>query len=245
MEEYIQANALLVFAVVMVAAAVLHWGQKVQKGEATADFIRYWFTETPGYSVGTLGALTGAWWMVYTTRGLDGMAAHMVVEAAFATGWWINSAVSPRASTVPSAAPPTQSGFIRPGMLLLLAALAAVFTLGGCQTLQELVGPGEAPKVDQTLSVPAQAAQQAVNEANLTITATANVIGNNAETGVMTKAEAQKALDEVADWRKKARAAQSLLDAGDIGNAKTQAELINQAVSALQKRVAAEARKPQ
>lgn len=140
---------------------------------------------------------------------------------------------------------PKDAGFIRPGMLLLLASLAIAPLLSGCQTLQELVGPGEAPKVDQTLSVPAQAAQQAVNEANLTITATANVIGNNAESGVMTKAEAQKALDEVADWRKKAKAAQSLLDAGDIGNAKTQAELINQAVLALQKRVAAEARKPQ
>lgn len=95
MEAYIQANALMIFGVVMLAAALLHWGQKVHKGEATADFMTYWFNETPGYSVGTFAALGLAWWTVYTTGGLDGMAAHMVVETAFATGWFINSAVAP------------------------------------------------------------------------------------------------------------------------------------------------------
>ena len=94
MEAYIEANATLVYAACMVGAALIHWWQKVRKGEATADFMTYWFTETPGYSVGTFGALALAWWAVYTTNGLAGMAPHMVVEGGFATGWLINSAIS-------------------------------------------------------------------------------------------------------------------------------------------------------
>jgi hypothetical protein len=95
MDAYITENGLLVYAIVMVGAALAHWGMKAKRGEATADFVAYWFTETPGYSVGTFGALVAAWWLVYTTDGLKGMAPHMLIESAFATGYLINSAVSP------------------------------------------------------------------------------------------------------------------------------------------------------
>jgi hypothetical protein len=101
MEAYITANALFVYGLVMIGAALLHWAMKVKRGEATADFMTYWFTESPGYSVGTFGALVAAWWLVYTTDGLKGMAPHMVVESAFATGYLINSAISPGATHAP------------------------------------------------------------------------------------------------------------------------------------------------
>lgn len=103
MEQYITDNGLLVWGLVMVGAAFVHWGMKVRRGEATPDFMTYWFTETPGYSVGTFGALIAAWWLVYTTDGLKGMAPHMLIESAFATGYLINSAVSPPVKEVSSA----------------------------------------------------------------------------------------------------------------------------------------------
>jgi hypothetical protein len=95
MDAYIDGNRLLVWAIVMVGGALVHWAVKVRRGEATPNFLAYWFTETPGYSVGTFGALVAAWWLVYTTDGLKGMAPHMLVEGAFTTGYLINSAVSP------------------------------------------------------------------------------------------------------------------------------------------------------
>lgn len=129
MDAYIQQNALLVWALVMIAAALLHWGQKVRKGEATADFMTYWFTETPGYSLGTIGALGGAVWLVATTNGLDKMASHMVVEGAFTTGWAINSAVSQGFVAEMKASGDKLAGFVRLSMLPWLIAIAL---LAGC-----------------------------------------------------------------------------------------------------------------
>ena len=94
MNAYIVEHSLLVFALVMVAAALFHWFLKVRKGQATPDFLAYLFNEMPGYSAGTFGALILAWWLVYTTEGLKGMAPHMVVETAFMTGYFIDSAIS-------------------------------------------------------------------------------------------------------------------------------------------------------
>lgn len=135
MDAYIQANAILVYAIVMIMAALLHWGQKVRKGEVTGNFMDYWFTETPGYSLGTFGAIAGTLWLVYTTNGLDKMASHMVIEGAFATGWAINSAISPgsAAGKVVMDARDKAAGFIRLSMLpVLLAAGVALMLLSGC-----------------------------------------------------------------------------------------------------------------
>lgn len=96
--SWIALHAYTVWPIVMVGAALLHWGLKVRKGEATGDFIDYWFKETPGYSVGTFGAMVAAWWLVMTTDGLKDMAPHMIVEGAFATGWLLNSMIAPGTS---------------------------------------------------------------------------------------------------------------------------------------------------
>ena len=135
MEEYIQSQAMLVFGLVMVAAALLHWGQKVHKGEATGDFVGYWLTETPGYTLGTVGALAGTWWLVYTTDGLTGMAAHMIVSGAFTAGWAIDSAVAPGSGAVATKAANKVAGFVRPYLLPVLLLLAASAMLAGCASL--------------------------------------------------------------------------------------------------------------
>lgn len=150
MEAYIQANSLLVYAIVMVAAALLHWGQKARKGEATAEFMTYWFTETPGYSLGTFGALGGTLWLIYTTNGLDKMAAHMIVEGAFATGWAINSAVSPGSAPakVLTATADKVAGFVRLSLLPWLVVLAVAGLLVGCA--------GMGPQAELPKTIPEQ-----------------------------------------------------------------------------------------
>jgi hypothetical protein len=125
----------------------------------------------------------------------------------------------------------------------LFVCLCAVALISGCQTMKDMVDPGEAPKVDQSLPAPIQAAQQAINEANLDITAAANIVKSNAKAGVTTKAEALEQVGQLRNFREQIKAAQVLLDAGDISNAQTQTKLVNTLLTTLQKKVAEEARK--
>jgi hypothetical protein len=85
--------------------------------------------------------------------------------------------------------------------------------------------------------------QGLINEGNVTLTATANVIAQNVQEGVMTREEAQSALDRVRTYAKRLDAAQALLDTGDLRNAATQAKLLSSLIIALQREVAAKARK--
>lgn len=121
-------------------------------------------------------------------------------------------------------------------LALLLAGLAAC-ALPGCSTLGTT-------GVSSTLSPQAQLAQGAINETNVTLAATANVIAQNLSDGTMTKDEAQVALNQVKDYATKADDAQNLLDKGLVLDAKSQAELVRGLISALHKQVAAKARKP-
>jgi soluble cytochrome b562 len=130
-------------------------------------------------------------------------------------------------------------------MKTLLAVIALAAMIGGCG----LMGPGGLfPSTDipvsPTLSPAAQAAQKAINEANVTLAATANVIAQNVTDGIWTKPEAQSYLDKVKDFAKKTDAAQVLLNGGDILNAKNQAELLKSLILTLHREVAAKARKP-
>lgn len=141
MEAYIQDNPYLVYDLVAVFAALVHWWVMVQRGQATADFVTYWFKETPGYSLGTVGALALACWLVYTSKGLGGiigpdgvksaiMPTHMLIEGAFMTGFGINALVDQGAQK-------TAGGFARTSLLLVLAVLAALVMLAGCAITQE------------------------------------------------------------------------------------------------------------
>jgi uncharacterized membrane protein YczE len=88
-------NPYFVYGFMVVFGAVLHWAQKAKKGEATWNVWDYWVAETPGYSVGTAGAIVAAIWLVVETSALAGVGLMMVISSAFAIGWAIDSAVAP------------------------------------------------------------------------------------------------------------------------------------------------------
>ena len=86
-----------------------------------------------------------------------------------------------------------------------------------------------------------QTPQEAINEANVTLTATSNVIAQNVADGIFTKAEAQSYLDKVRELAKKVDDAQALVDAG-LPDAKDRAELVRRLIVALHREVAQRAR---
>lgn len=125
-------------------------------------------------------------------------------------------------------------------MRTIIAAICialASCVLPGCTTLGTT-------GVSSALSPEAQLAQRAINETNVTLAAAANVIAQNLSDGVMTRAEAQEALNQVKEYAIKADDAQKLLDTGFVLDAKNQAELVKGLISTLHKQVAAKARKP-
>jgi len=117
--------------------------------------------------------------------------------------------------------------------MIRILVLSFSLLLSGCA----LVAPADIP-VSAKLSPAAQTVQKAINEANIALTATANVIAQNVLEGIMTKPEAQSALDKVKDYGKKVDAAQVMLNTGDVLNAKTQAELLSSLILTLHREVA-------
>ena len=122
-------------------------------------------------------------------------------------------------------------------ILVAMLGAATIALGGGCA----LVAPAGIP-VSQSLPVAAQAVQVSINEANVLIIASANVLAQNLKDGVMTKAEVDGYAVQLRQMAAQTDKAQNLLRLGDIGSAKTQAELIEKAVIALHKAVAAKAR---
>lgn len=90
----------------------------------------------------------------------------------------------------------------------------------------------------------AQAAQGAINEANVALVATANVIAQNATDGTMAKADAQAALDRVRALARQVDDAQVLLKSGAVLDAKSKADIASRLILTLHKEVAAKARTP-
>ena len=109
--------------------------------------------------------------------------------------------------------------------------------LAGCSAF----APAAIP-VNQTLSQPAQQAQQALNEANIALTAAYSVLAQNMTDGIYTKAEGQSYLDRLNQMADQTDKAQAALKNGDILGAKTQAELLSKAIVALHREIAAKAR---
>lgn len=120
-------------------------------------------------------------------------------------------------------------------MRVLILSLALL--LPGCAMFQ----PSDIP-VSQSLPVAAQNAQKAINEANVTLTAAANVVSQNFADGILTKEEAQSYIAKIEDYAKKVDSAKKLLDGGDILGAQNQAELLSKLIVALHREVAAKAR---
>lgn len=127
-QAFVLSNAYAVYAGSLILGAVLHWVQKAKKGEATWNVWDYWVAESPGYTMGTFGALVGAIWVVVGTDALAGMNWQMIVASAFTLGFAIDSAVAPSAN-LPVIGGTKQGGFIRLSMLPWLIAIAL---LVGC-----------------------------------------------------------------------------------------------------------------
>ncbi|MDH4172140.1 MAG: hypothetical protein OEW90_05000 [Betaproteobacteria bacterium] len=139
----------------------------------------------------------------------------------------------------PSDGASSQGGFVRLELLALVAAMSMILTLPACKSFTEPVHG-----VTSTESKAVAAARNAIDEANVLLASVNKVIGDNAAAGVWTKAQAQGWLDETKAAGKKVGEARELLRAGLVVDAQTQAEAIRRVILAIQKRIAAEARKP-
>lgn len=121
----------------------------------------------------------------------------------------------------------------------VLACSLALF-LAGCQ----LFGPIE-PVSTRPITTPAEQAQNAVNEANLGLTAAANVVAGNVKDRIWTKAQAQPYLDKIKDYAQQVDRAQELIRLGEFGAGKTQAEATRALIVILHREIAAKAREGQ
>lgn len=91
--------------------------------------------------------------------------------------------------------------------------------------------------VSKELSPAAQKVQKAIDEANLTLTAAANVIARNKRDGISTRAQAQADLDQVKKYAGDLDKAQVLLDTGSVLDAEKRAEALNKLLLVLHKEV--------
>jgi soluble cytochrome b562 len=115
----------------------------------------------------------------------------------------------------------------------------AVYVLGAL--FLALIILSAIPGCANPVTVP-QSPQEAINEANITLTAAANVIASNVRDKVFTREEGQQYIDKVRDLAKKVDDAQKLVDSG-LPDAAKQAEIVRSLILALHREVAARARK--
>jgi len=128
-------------------------------------------------------------------------------------------------------------------MKRILAVLALAALLSGCGTWQALTQPVHGDKAVTTEAPAVRAARVAIDEANASLTGLNNVIGQNVEAKVWTKAQAQAYLDQSKDYGKKVDDARDFLRGGLLTEAKSQADAAKSLILILHTRVAAEARK--
>lgn len=93
-------------------------------------------------------------------------------------------------------------------------------------------------------STPAEQAQLAVNEANLSLTAAANVVTQNVKDRVWTKDQAQGHLNKIKELSHQVDRAQELIRLGDFAGGKTQAEIVKAGLVILHREIAQKARQP-
>lgn len=121
---------------------------------------------------------------------------------------------------------------------LVVVLASAALALSGCGTMfsgLSTVG------VSKDVSPAQQKAQASINEANILITATANVVVENVKAGIMTKAEGQGYVNKLREFANRVDDAQALVNSG-LPDAQSQAELVHRLVLALHREVAAKAR---
>ena len=123
----------------------------------------------------------------------------------------------------------TTNGLKQFSLSLLLILLA------GCSVMQRTAiptDPVEAKRLAQTY----------INEANVTLTAAANVVAQKRKDNIITVAERDSYVDKIRDFAKQADDVQALLDTGDIEKGFNQAELLKRLIVILHREVATKAR---
>lgn len=123
--------------------------------------------------------------------------------------------------------------------LILYAVLAVPITIGlavSCTPLAPLKAPTNLTEAQAT-------AQGLINEANVLLTACANVIASGVKEGTMPKDQAQKHLDKVREFSAKVDEAQALLRSGNEAAAMDRAQLVRSLILELHRALAAQARK--
>ena len=128
-----------------------------------------------------------------------------------------------------------------PRAFVAMALGLTIAVLASCAVVEPLTQALPRSSVEENAAI--KEARRAVDESNAALAALNQVIGDNVAAGIWTKSQAQALLDDSKAAGKKLDAAREMLRAGQALEAKTQAELIKQAVLALHRRVAAEARK--
>ena len=121
-------------------------------------------------------------------------------------------------------------------MRAILSALLLSLALSGCA----MFAPAEIP-VSQQLSQSHQQAQKVINEANITLGAAYNVVAQNVTDGIWTKDEGRDYVGKLNDLTSQVNAATALMKSDPL-SAKNQAELLNRAIIALHREIAAKAR---
>jgi soluble cytochrome b562 len=124
-------------------------------------------------------------------------------------------------------------------MRFLYAAVLGLSLLGGCA---DLTKPADVP-VAATLPEAGQTAQKAINEANILLISIANVVAQNKADGIYNEVEVAEYKEKLKEFAVKVDKAQGMVNLGDFTSAKSQAELLHKAITALHKEVASRARK--
>jgi hypothetical protein len=151
-------------------------------------------------------------------EGFDGMAEALAALGGAALVVWGRLKADQPITSV-ATMPLNQS------TLKSIAIAMIAITMIGCQSFQ-------APRTPQ----------DAVNQANIVITATAKTVADNVRAGVMTIAERDVAVAELRKYAVTVHDAQLLIATGHELDAANEVKLLNTALLALQKRVADKAR---
>lgn len=128
-------------------------------------------------------------------------------------------------------------------MMKFLAALFLSLALVGCQTVGGMFEPVFEPKPVEKVQDVTELVQDILIEANVSRAAVNRTIRDRAKNKLWDDATAQKYLDMSKDYRGKIEKAQKLLDAGNVLDAKSEAELVRSLIEKLTAEVARQANK--
>lgn len=223
---------------------------------AATGFWEYWLKETPGMSIATFIPLSVAVGAILQSGVLTTMTGYAIFMMGFGKAFAFDALIQAPTGNAPAAETPKQAGFARVGFLVLLMVVA----LYGCETLKDLVGgdtriltsaPAQCVTVTKsadgkeikTVNQLCYDAAEAIAQANVVLSAIDRTALSNLQAGIWTKAQAQPYYDATEKAGEKLDEASKIFLAGSFSQALTSANAQKQLLLALQKQVAAQARR--